>query len=123
MGDVSKNFNRNEFQCSCGCEFDAVDIGLIKWLEKIREQFNSPVIIHSACRCIIRNRQIGSKDTSQHVKAKAVDFEVKGVEHQKVYDYINKMIKDTGGLGIYDWGVHIDNRKSKARWDNRDLIT
>lgn len=120
MGDVSKHFSRFEFDCVCGCGFDSVDVGLLNWLEKIRTHFGSPVIITSGCRCLNHNRTIkNSKDTSQHIKAKAIDFHIPGIDLEIIYDYVDTMIDGTGGLGIYDTFIHLDNRKKNIRWDFR----
>jgi hypothetical protein len=50
---------------------------------------NKPVNISSGYRCLQVNRRLGSKDTSQHLKAEAVDFkcELFG-SPKKVFDAI-----------------------------------
>ena len=116
MGDISKNFNRSEFACKCGCGFDAVDKELVCVLELVRKNFNAPVIINSACRCLEHNRGVGSKDTSQHVKAKAADIVVKGVRPQRVYHYLENIFSNKYGLGNYETFTHVDVRSKKARW-------
>jgi uncharacterized protein YcbK (DUF882 family) len=118
MGDVSKHFNRAEFACSCGCGFDAVDIDLLSAAELVCEEFG-PVIVHCACRCITYNREIGSKDTSQHPKAKAIDFHINGVEPEKIAYWLDKKFPDSCGIIIYNWGVHFDIRQKKYRNNNR----
>jgi hypothetical protein len=27
-----------------------------------------------------------------------------------------EVIGNTGGIGIYSWGIHIDDREAKTRW-------
>jgi zinc D-Ala-D-Ala carboxypeptidase len=44
-------------------------------LEGVRILLGVPIIISSGYRCLELNRAIGSKDSSQHVKGEAVDFE------------------------------------------------
>ena len=116
MGDLSEHFSRSEFACKCGCEFDTVDAELIKVLEKIRAYFQKPVTINSACRCINHNRNIGSKDTSQHVKGKAADIVVKGINSKNVHEFLIGKFKVRYGIGKYDTFTHIDVRSNKARW-------
>ena len=124
MGDISHNFSRHEFACSCGCGFEAVDAELIKILENTRAYFGGkPLHINCACRCLSHNKSIGSKDTSKHVKGMAVDFHIKGVAPVDIAWYIDRhYLKERGGIGIYDkWknpGVHIDVRAGKARWSD-----
>ncbi len=44
-------------------------------LEQVRLRLRShPIIISSGYRCLALNAAVGSKNTSQHVKAEAVDF-------------------------------------------------
>ena len=117
MGDVSWHFNRSEFACSCGCGFEAADVRLLEILEAIRTEFgHNPVKIHCACRCLKKNRSIGSKDTSQHVKGMAVDFHIDGITPHAIYKYADEFLRETGGVGLYEWGVHIDVRRNKVRW-------
>ncbi len=126
MGDISQHFSRSEFACHCdanngkGCGFDAVDIELLDILEKVREKFEKPVHLNCACRCLEKNRSIGSKDTSQHVKGKAADIRIDGIAPEEIVFWLdNDILKGRGGLGIYDTFSHIDDRKDKARWDKR----
>jgi uncharacterized protein YcbK (DUF882 family) len=115
---VSSHFRRSEFSCTDGCGFKAVDVQLLELLEKIRDHFGSkPVTITSGCRCLKHNHDIGSLDTSQHVRGIACDFRIKGIEPQLIYDYINDW--HDGGLGIYNSWIHLDVRGKRARWDNR----
>ena len=51
MGDLSKNFSRSEFECSCGCGFDDVSVELVELLQEIRDEIEEPIAITSACRC------------------------------------------------------------------------
>lgn len=61
---------------------------------------------------------------SQHLLGKAADIVLLGLEQStgprwvEVFDYVwgNKW---SGGLGLYNWGVHLDIRPDKARWDFR----
>ena len=41
---------------------------------------------------------------------------MQGVAPKTVAAYAEKLMPNTGGIGIYSWGVHIDTRKIKSRW-------
>jgi|FLOH01.1.fsa_nt_gi uncharacterized protein YcbK (DUF882 family) len=116
---ISEHFNREEFTCSCGCEFNTVDAELLRVLEQVRTHYDQPVTINSACRCLEHNRAIGSTDTSQHVNGKAADIKIKSVSSIGIYHYLNNLYPDCFGIGIYDSFLHIDVRDDKGRWDNR----
>jgi uncharacterized protein YcbK (DUF882 family) len=118
MGDVNQYFNRSEFSCSDSCGFEAVDIGLLDVLTKIRKRFG-PVVMHCACRCKKKNDEVGSRDTSQHMKGLAADFHIPNTPNDQIAFYADELMPEKGGVGIYDWGVHVDVRRDEARWDNR----
>jgi len=111
-----KHFSRSEFECRCGCGFDTVDFETLEVLEVVRAWANAPVYINSACRCLKYNRKIGSKDTSQHVKARAADIVVKGKTPEQVYMFLADEYPDTYGIGSYKTFTHFDSRHVMSRW-------
>jgi len=112
----SKYFKRKEFACKCGCGFQAVDVELLDILELVREFFNEPVIINSACRCEKHNAEVGGTKDSQHVKGMACDIVVKNISAEKVHKALETLFPDSLGLGKYNNFTHIDVREGKARW-------
>ena len=94
-------------------------------LEIIRAHFNAPVIINSGYRNLEYNRNIGSKDTSQHVKGTAADIVVKDVSPDEVADAIEFLINTgmlkEGGVGRYNTFTHYDIRGTRARWNYKTL--
>ena len=94
-------------------------------LEIIRAHFNAPVIINSGYRNLEYNRNIGSKDTSQHVKGTAADIVVSGVSPDDVADAIEFLINTgmlkEGGVGRYNTFTHYDIRGSRARWNYKTI--
>ena len=117
MGDLTYNFNREEFACNCGCGLDTVDTETLRILQEIRDHFASPITINSGCRCFTYNRDIGGARKSQHVKCRAADFSIEGVTQDEIYLYIGDTYPDVGGVGKYDDFIHLDTRSGrKARW-------
>lgn len=94
-------------------------------LEIIRAHFNAPVIINSGYRNLDYNRNIGSKDTSQHVRGTAADIVIKGVSPDEVADAIEFLISTgilkEGGVGRYNTFTHYDIRGTRARWNYKTL--
>ena len=119
MGDLSAHFSKKEFACKCGCGFDTPVPELVEKLEKFREACgNKPMTVGSGCRCAKRNAVVGGTSNSQHVKGTAADvYLVPGLNA----DQMAKIAEQVGfdGIGKYKWGVHVDVRGSKARWDYR----
>lgn len=100
-------------------------------MDKLRNHFDSPVIVHSWFRCRAHNNRpvhlknrfgiygAGSNDNSWHLNGAAVDFHVKGVENEIVHWYLRENYYDRFGVGLYDWGLHLDMRDNRGGWDER----
>tara|TARA_R110002096_G_scaffold402680_2_gene600041 strand:- start:1337 stop:1687 length:351 start_codon:yes stop_codon:yes gene_type:complete len=116
MGDVSKHFNRKEFECRCGCGFAAVDVRLLEVLELVRVTFNKSVNITSACRCDAHNASVGGKSKSKHRLGIAADIVVRDVKPGEVYELLDSLYPNMYGLGNYETFTHLDVRKDRARW-------
>ena len=122
MGDLSNNFSRHEFTCKCGCGFDTVDTELIAVLQKLRDYFHRPIRINSGCRCEKHNAASGGVSGSQHTLGRAADIVVDGVPPEIVQYRADQIMKDHGGIIVYDNFVHIDTRSKKAyRGDTRKV--
>jgi uncharacterized protein YcbK (DUF882 family) len=117
--NISKHFNRYEFECQCGCGFNVVDVELVKVLEKVREHFDEPIVITSGCRCSAHNAKVGGAPHSKHKNGVAVDFKVQNCNQDEVADYLLTNYSDRYGIGRYIGRTHLDVRVGKARWDKR----
>jgi len=73
MGDLTKNFSKWEFECPC-CGRAEIDMDLVNTLQMIRSLYKNPLVISSGFRCEAHNRRVGGKETSAHLKGKAVDI-------------------------------------------------
>ena len=112
----SKYFRRKEFECSCGCGFNTVDVDLLDVVEDVREHFDTPVTINSACRCVSHNHSVGGSAKSKHLLGIAADIVVLDVSPERVYNYLDNKYPNSKGLGSYSNFTHIDVRDTKARW-------
>jgi zinc D-Ala-D-Ala carboxypeptidase len=90
MLDISvldrKNFNAEEFIESSTAKTEKIDNNVYDPVvlanlnrtadkaQEIRDFLNQPIKINSGYRCLKLNRELGSKDTSQHIKGQAIDF-------------------------------------------------
>lgn len=94
-------------------------------LEIIRAHFNVPVTINSGYRNLEYNRNIGSKDSSQHVLGTAADIVIEGVSPDDVADAIEFLIMGgmlkEGGVGRYSSFTHYDIRGTRARWNYKTI--
>lgn len=113
---VSANFRVREFACTDGSDPIFISTELVNVLQKIRTHFGKAVTISSAYRTPLKNKACGGTEFSQHLYGMAADIKVKGVSPQKVGAYAEKLLKNTGGIGIYSTFTHIDVRAAKSRW-------
>jgi len=119
MGDISRNFNRNEFACKCGCGFDTVDVSLVYVLQTVRNYFGKPVRVTSGCRCFTHNMKVGGVKNSRHKLGKACDFQIDGISPYRIHVFLTEYFESEYAFGVYDTFNHVDVRAESSRWDNR----
>lgn len=113
---VTTNFKVREYACKDGSDPVFIADDLKNLLQKIRDHFGKAVTINSAYRTPTYNKKVGGAEDSQHMYGLAADIVVKGVAPKTVAAYAEKLLPNTGGIGIYDTFTHVDVRKKKARW-------
>lgn len=115
---LTKNFNEEEFACHC-CNNVIVDMKLVNALQELRDMLNKPIILNCGYRCLKHNIEVGSENTSQHVKGKAADIRVEGMTPRELAREAEKIkMFKYGGIGIYERKnfVHVDVRLIPSRW-------
>ena len=65
-------------------EYRANARAVLVWLDQVRAVLGVPVVITSLYRSPAYNRDIGGSPTSQHMRAAAVDFVVRGLTHEQI---------------------------------------
>ena len=114
---VSENFKVKEFASTDGTDPIFIAPKLVEVLQKIRTHFNKAVTINSAFRTAARNTAVGGAKYSQHLYGTAADIVVSGIAPKQVAEYAEKLMPNTGGIGIYSNFTHIDVRRTKSRWN------
>lgn len=114
---LSANFKVSEFACKDGSDTVFISPGLVTVLQKIRDHFAKPVVITSAYRNDAYNKKVGGADYSQHKYGMAADIYISGVSTEKIADFVETIMPNTGGIGIYSSFVHVDVRTARARWN------
>lgn len=61
-----------------------------KILDRVRDNFNKPVRIHSGYRSPALNSAVGGSSGSQHCLGEAIDFEIDGISNVEVAEWIAK---------------------------------
>ena len=113
---LSANFKVKEFACLDGTDTIFVSDELVKILQKVRNHFGASVIINSAYRTEAHNKKVGGSANSQHKYGMAADIRINGVSPKTIATYLNTLMPNSGGIGVYTSFVHIDVRAQKSRW-------
>ena len=96
-------------------EIEALRLLCQNVLDPIRDYYNVPLIPSSGYRCLELNRKIGSRDTSQHVKGEACDFDFEryGIGNKELFEDIVFRIQPPYDQIIYEFGewIHISHAK------------
>ena len=115
-------FKKSEFACKCGKYCDGypaeIDMNMVKIADKIREKIGKPITINSGLRCKTHNANVGGVSNSRHLYGNAADLGCpSGCTPAQMASIAEDIMGDTGGIGIYSWGIHIDTRSTKSRWN------
>ena len=113
---LSTNFKVREFACLDGSDTIFISDELVKILQKVRNHFGASVIINSAYRTEAHNKKVGGSANSQHKYGMAADIRINGVSPKTIATYLNTLMPNSGGIGVYSSFVHIDVRAKKSRW-------
>lgn len=120
--DEIKYFKKHEFACKCGKYCDGypaeIDMNMVKIADEIRSRIGKPININSGLRCKTHNSNVGGVSNSQHLLGNAADLGCpSGFTPTQMASIAEDVMGDTGGIGIYSWGIHIDTRSAKSRWN------
>lgn len=112
-----------EVICPCGCgRWDLTD-NIKKIWTGIREDFGHPITVNSGIRCEVYNATINdSSSNSNHIIGDALDFKYPYNYNRKKFIALalRNVTLVSGGLGVYQWGIHVDGgigKKPDRRWD------
>ncbi len=117
-------FSRAEFKCQCGgryCNGFPVEPAeeTVRMADEVRRRAGVPLTVNSGLRCARHNAEVGGVSNSLHLTGQAVDLSgsISPAKLHQIAEQVQaEMIPGRGGLGLYSWGIHIDNGK-KSRWN------
>ena len=102
---------------------------LAGFAERVREIVGKPLIITSGYRCPELNKAVGGAITSQHIFCEAIDFVVKGLRPEDVFNRIvtsdlkyNQIIIERNSKGSQWVHVSIGGYKQKLKFDGKQYI-
>ena len=121
--DEIEYFTRDEFRCKCGGKYcngypAEPDERMVRIADAIRKRIGKPITVNSGLRCKTHNANVGGVSNSQHLYGTAADLGCPiGCTPSQMASIAEEIMGETGGIGIYSWGIHIDTRSTKSRWN------
>jgi len=110
----STYFSDEELQCHCcGEGAEIVSPRLLELLDQLRENIGGPIEISCAYRCPDHNREVGGVPDSQHVLGTAADVQTPNFDWCNTPEQLHWFCEQLpfDGIGLYDWGCHVDVRE------------
>ena len=93
---------------------------LAEHIQPIRDYTCATINVHIAFRPFFWEIMQGRSGNSFHTMMMAADISssiLTPLELKEVAEFlIEEEVITQGGIGLYNWGIHIDNRGVKARW-------
>ena len=122
--DDIRYFTREEFRCQCNgkyCNGFPVEPEekMVRTVDEIRHRLGIPIGIvtsgGSGVRCSKHNAEVGGVYNSEHLYGRAADLH-SSASPAKMKAVAEEVMGNTGGVGLYDWGIHVDTGKY-SRWN------
>jgi peptidoglycan hydrolase-like protein with peptidoglycan-binding domain len=105
-------FTQAEFACKCGIYCSGhpaqMDLQVVKIADRARAHFGAPAEVVSGLRCEIHNRNVGGVANSRHMRGKAIDLRIRGVNAAQLLDYLESEPEVRYAYAINDTNVHLD---------------
>ena len=114
---LSQNFKVSEFRCKDNSDVIFVAPKLVEILQAIRNHYGKAVNINSGYRTVTYNKKVGGATYSQHLYGTAADIRITGVKPKDLAAYVETLMPNYGGIGIYSNFVHVDVREKRSRWN------
>ena len=122
--DDIRYFTREEFRCQCKgkyCNGFPVEPQeeMVRTVDEIRRRLGVPISIVTAggsgVRCQKHNAEVRGVANSEHLYGRAADLH-SSASPAKMKAVAEEVMGNTGGIGLYDWGIHVDTGKY-SRWN------
>ena len=118
MGNLSENFNHNDFICRCPECRGAyrIHLGLVGILEEIAIHFKKRPRIISGFYCEAYLEKLKREKKSYHAMGKAANIVIDGVTAAEVFKFA-ETLEGVNGLGYYpeENMVHVDTRPPEKK--------
>ena len=116
---LTEHFQVKEFACKDGSDPIFIAKMLPMICEYIRMRCKKGITVNSGYRTAEHNAkpEVGGAEYSQHLYGTAADLRCPaGITPKQIAGFARELMPDWGGVGVYDWGIHVDVREEKADW-------
>lgn len=125
MGNLTRNFDREDFWCHCSrpdcaghaliCRMDVVND-----IQDVRDFLGEPIIIDRGVSCAAHNKELGGTDDSRHLPKHADALDLRCHSSEQRYRLVRGiiMLGRFTFIEVADKHVHVDKRPG----DNRLII-
>lgn len=128
MGDITKDFDRIEFKCPCGCGKDDISTDFVERLQDIKDYLQKCergckyIIVNSGCRCSRHSLAVGGYANDMHVMSRAADIHcIDDSDNFYPAEQVAAVAElyGFGGIGIItDFDIHLDDREKGGYSNN-----
>lgn len=128
MGDITKDFDRIEFQCPCGCGKNDISTDFVERLQDIKDYLQKCergckyIIVNSGCRCSRHSLEVGGYANDMHVMSRAADIHcIDDNDNFYPAEQVAAVAElfGFGGIGIItDFDIHLDDREKGGYSNN-----
>lgn len=108
---LTKNFTKDEFMCSC-CAENEINQEFVEKLQELRDLYGKRIRVVSGYRCQKHNAKVGGVPNSTHTKGIAAD--ISGDDLDGLYKCAQDIFLAVGD-GRRRGFIHVDNRRDKVR--------
>lgn len=116
---IDEYFKDSELTCKCGCGA-MPSYYATERLYVLRVLYDNKIIVRSAARCLIHNKSVGGKDTSQHItegNREGIAFDIKVPPADEIKVIRLALYVGFTGVGVKNNDfMHIDRREVPAFW-------
>ena len=123
MGDITKDFNRDDFRCHCTACLEnvlrpATKIDVVEAVQRLRDILGTPVKVTCGVRCETHNRDVGGAPASRHLPeySDAVDIYTDGSVQAAMIVGAAWQISTFTAFRVYGQHVHLDARPGPRRF-------
>jgi zinc D-Ala-D-Ala carboxypeptidase len=106
MGNLTPNFDREEYACKCGCGKDDIKDELAAKVQLVRNIVKRGIRINSGIRCEKHNAAINATPSSSHIDGWAADLGYHGSAER--YQILNAALQVFDRVGIAKTFIHVD---------------